>query len=138
MVARFDENGGESSVDYAFDILEHVAQGEFTKWSIVYDIRDAAIHFRTFANGKRRSVALADCDFDCDTPVRVLDINSALSGDVAGDFVPYTYELNRSLIEKAFDGTSFLRTVSSRAREDLAGYPKSLECAGTSRPEGNR
>jgi choloylglycine hydrolase len=138
MVALFDENGDASSVDYAFDILAHVAQGDYTKWSIVYDMKDATIHFRTFANGDRRSVSLADCEFDCNTPVRVLDVNSALSGDVTGELVPYTYELNRNLIEKSFDGTSFLKTVASQARDDVAGYPEGLECAGTSRPKADR
>lgn len=138
MVTRFDESGGESSVDYAFGILDRVAQGESTKWSIVYDMRDATIHFRTFANAERRSITLADCDFDCDTPVRVLDINSSLSGDITGELVPYTYKLNRSIIKRAFDGTSFLKSVPSRARDDLAGYLESLECAGDSPPKADR
>jgi choloylglycine hydrolase len=129
-VARFDEDSDESSVDYAFGILGRVAQGDFTKWSIVYDISGAMIHFRTFANNNRRSVALAGCDFDCDTPVRVLDINAALSGDVTTKFVTYTYDLNRRLIEQAFDGTSFLNAVSSQTRANVAAYPEGLECVG--------
>ena len=138
MVALFDEKGDRSSVDYAFDVLGHVAQGEYTKWSIVYDMRDATVYFRTFAVGKRRSVTLADCDFNCDTPVRVLDVNSALSGDVTSEFVPYTYELNRSLIDKAFDGTSFLKTVPSQTRETVATYPEGLECVGASQYKADR
>jgi choloylglycine hydrolase len=136
MVARFGENGGESSVDYAFDILDRVAQGEYTKWSIVYDIGGSTIHFRTLANANRRSVALASCDFECDSPVQVLDVNAALAGDVTNEFVPYTYDLNLSLIDNAFDGTSFLKSVSSERRKDLARYPEALECIGDARGNG--
>ena len=138
MAALFDENGDRASVDYAFDILGSLAQGEYTKWSIVYDMRDATIHFRTSAVGKRRSVTLTRCDFNCDTPVRVLDINSALSGDVTGDLVPYTHELNRGLIDKAFGGTSFLKTVSPQTRESVARYPEGLECVGASQHKVDR
>jgi penicillin V acylase-like amidase (Ntn superfamily) len=137
-VARFEEDSDGSSVDYAFGILDHVAQGDYTKWSIVYDIKGAKIHFRTFANSNRRSVALAGCDFDCDTAVRVLDINAALSGDVTKQFVPYTYDMNRRLIEKAFDGTSFLKTVSSQTRANVAEYPEGLECVGAAARNADR
>ncbi len=34
-------------VDYSFYILDKVAQGSFTKWSIVYDITNKKIYFRT-------------------------------------------------------------------------------------------
>ena len=138
MVSRFDEHGDDSSVDYAFAILDRVAQGDYTKWSIVYDIRGSTIHFRTFANGNRRSVALASCDFDCESPVRVLDVNTELTGDVTNDFVPYSYDLNRDLIETAFDGTSFLKSVSSETRRGLAEYPEGLDCVGNARRDTGR
>ena len=43
---------------------------------------------------------MSSFDFSCQTPVKVLDIQEDLSGNVAGDFIDYTYELNRALIGK--------------------------------------
>ena len=39
---------------------------------------------------------MSSFDFSCNTPVKVLDIQGDLSGNVAGDFIDYTYELNRT------------------------------------------
>jgi len=128
MVDRFDDDGDQNSIDYGFDILQYVAQGEYTKWSIVYDIETETIHFRTFANKSRRYVRVADCDFDCDTPVTMFDINSAGSGDATGDFVRYTYDLNHGLIKDAFGQTSFLKAVPADVKRQLARYPAGLKC----------
>ena len=49
----------------AFSILESVAQGDFSKWNIVYDLEKRVVHFRTLASPAVKSVALSDFDPDC-------------------------------------------------------------------------
>ena len=70
-----------------------------TLWSIVYDIPNRTIHFKTQKNDKLRYVNLASCDFSCTTPVKVLDVNADLSGDVSNRFIDYTNEMNRELFK---------------------------------------
>ena len=47
MLTQIDVNTKQSLVPYAFDILNSVSQGTHTKWSIVYDISNKQIHFKT-------------------------------------------------------------------------------------------
>ena len=47
MIQQLNTSIAKPLVDYAFDILAKVAQGNFTKWSIVYDITNKTIQFRT-------------------------------------------------------------------------------------------
>src|SRR6185436_8194358 len=50
--------GDSDPVGYAFATLDDVAQGDFTQWSIVYDLRAGRVHWRTRQNRAVRSVAL--------------------------------------------------------------------------------
>jgi len=123
------QNNATDPVGYAFDILTDVAQGEWTKWSIVYEMEGGRISFRTHANPDIRFVDLAAFDFDCSTPVKVLDINAAGSGDVGAHFEEYGYQFNRALIGNAYRKTDFLRDVSSTALDSVAAYPgEATEC----------
>ena len=134
MIARYD--GEQGSVDFAFDILSRVAQGEYTKWSIVYDLEGSKIYFRTQANREVRSIDMSRCYFDCRTPVLVFDVNSGAAGDVTDEFVPYTYEQNLGVIKDAFRNTSFLKTIPRETLERLARYPARQECIHTPEKSG--
>lgn len=63
-------------VDYAFETLENVRQGNYTAWQVVYDISGRQVHFRTRTNPQRRSVGLANLDFACAHPPRYVDIQA--------------------------------------------------------------
>lgn len=119
----------DSAVDYAFQTLANVAQGDYTKWSIVYDAGKQRIHFRTFDSPRVRFLDLKAFDFSCATPVKVLDINAALAGDVAGKFVEYTREANRALIFKSFRNVEFLASTPDAELDRLAAYPETTTCA---------
>ena len=78
-------------------------------WSIAYDVQHRRISFHTLDNRDIRYVDMSSFDFSCQTPVKVLDIQEDLSGNVAGDFIDYTYELNRTLIGKTFQPCRLIR-----------------------------
>ena len=120
-------NGG-NAVSYAFDILATVAQGEYTQWSIVYDINAGRIHFRTHDARDVRYVDLAALDFSCETPVRVLDVDQCAGGDVTASFVDYTYNANEDLIKRACRGTPFLKNTSAARIRQWAGYAGRFRC----------
>jgi len=124
MVKNYDPGASESAVDYAFDILADVSQSVFvhTQWSIAYDIKILRIYFHTLENEKIRYIDLSSFDFSCRTPVKVLDINEDLSGDISNNFVDYSYEMNRDLIENNYPD------MSDEDIDALANYPETTIC----------
>jgi hypothetical protein len=60
------------------------------------------VYFRTGNNYKIRSLKLSTFDFSCTTPVKVLDVNADLSGDVSSSFVDYTDEKNATLLKACY------------------------------------
>ena len=60
MIKNFDQQGSENIIDYSFDVLKTVSQKEATHWSIVYDIVNMKIYYKTYVKGgvKSRRVAV--------------------------------------------------------------------------------
>jgi len=86
------------------------------------------VHFRTRDRRKVRSLDLKDVDFSCSTPVRVLDLDADVEGDVARRLVPYTREINRELVTAAFRKTEFLADTPQSEIEQVVRYPESAVC----------
>lgn len=100
------------------------------KWNIVYDISNKEIHFLTGNHQKVRTIQLNAFDFDGDTDVQVLDIQAQFVGDVSHNFIPYSYELNRNLIDRYYNQVPFLRELSDEIRELTARYPETTYYVG--------
>ncbi len=128
MVAAHAEGVSKPPVDYAFDILSKASNPHWTKWSIVYDQNNLRIHFITNTNGNIRIVDMKKFDFSCRTPVRVLDANAGISGDVTDKFRDYTQQINRDLIGASFGKTSFLQSISSERLDRISRFPDRLTC----------
>ena len=82
------------------------------------------VHFRTRDARSVRTVHLSQFDFSTDTPVKVLDINADLGGDVADDFVDYTRQQNRDLIAHSLAKTGMLRRMPGITADLIAAYPE--------------
>ena len=134
MIKAYDPKTSGALIDYAFDVLNKVAQGSVeeidgvsvrslagTEWSIVYDIKNLRVYFRTFDNKKIRYVDMSSFDFSCKTPVKVLDIQEDFSKDVSSKFINYTNTINREFIRKT------LRD-SDEVKEYIAKYPDTTVC----------
>lgn len=119
-----EQGAGADPVASAFDILANVAQGEWTKWSIVYDMTGEKIFYRTYANPEICSVDFAAFDFDCGSPVKILDINAKGANDVSVQFEEYTWNANRDLIGNAYHKTDFLKDIPASVLDGIAAYPE--------------
>lgn len=113
-------------VVYAFDALANLANGDYTKWSVVYDIARRRVYWRTLDNPHPRY-------FDLDyfgrvTPAEclVLDMNAPHAGLVNSNFRPYTAALNRALVFKAFKATDRIEPFSEDLLAIIAAYPETL------------
>jgi choloylglycine hydrolase len=126
-VAKFEGKKGDA-VAYAFETLEKAAQGNFTQWSIVYEIDRGRIHFRTRSHRPVRTLSLAGLDFGCGQPVRVLSLDAKVQGDVARHLVPYTRQLNLDLVRASASKTPFLASTPPAELERWAAYPEAAVC----------
>ena len=118
----------QQAVNYAFEILSNVAQPGYTQWSIVYDQKRAKIYFRTLQSPQIKMIETTAFDYSCASAVKMFDANSKESGDVTLKFADYTRSANRSLIERSFDGTDFLKGVPAQEREAAASYFNTFPC----------
>jgi len=126
LVRKFDPQTSKPTVDYAFDILSRVAQPKFgiapTGCSMVFDMPNRIVHFRSIHNDKIRSFNLSSFDFSCTIPVKVLDVHADLSGEVSNSFVDYTDEMNRELIK------AYTPNVTDTFLDDFEKYIESQVC----------
>lgn len=125
---RYAKEGGKDAVRLAFETLDDVAQGDYTKWSLVYDLPARRIHWRTLGNRSLRYVDLSAFDFSCASPVQVLDIDTG-QGNVAARFADYTPEANRSLVERSVRKTDFLAGMPAEEIAQVARQPERTSCA---------
>jgi choloylglycine hydrolase len=137
MVRAYGPDKG-SPVDYAFRILDSVAQPNWTRWSIVYDIAGRQVHFKTESAVNVKTLTFASLDFSCATQVEVLDLHSQLQGDVSSLLDLYTREANLALITVAHRQTSFLRDTPMSELEADAAHPDETRCWAPVRRRGAR
>lgn len=147
MIEAYSDCNVKDDILFSFDILKSVAQGHFTKWSIVYDIKNLIVHFKVFESptltetqitylkkegvAKTKMVDLKKVDFTCSSPCLVMDLELDKEGLVNSYFQLYTTNTNKKYISKAFD--YFWRLgipikVSDEELNYLAKYPESFQC----------
>ena len=115
-------------VDYAFDILDNVAQKGFTKWSIVYDLKNRKIYFKTAEYPPVKSVTFHSFDFACTSTAKVMDMNQLLQGDVDKNFKPFSNGANRAITEQAVEESKSQVPISDQEKEALIAYADAIKC----------
>jgi len=103
MIAAFNPAKG-SAVDYAFWILDSLRpprNPEVTRWSIVFDMANLEIHYKSYDNSNIRRIVLREFDFSCRTPAKMLDVHNKLSADISGAFRDYAHDLSLEFLLKA-------------------------------------
>ncbi|MEO8665460.1 MAG: linear amide C-N hydrolase [Ignavibacteria bacterium] len=135
MVKSYNKAADGNAVDFSFKILKVVSQGNNTKWSIVYDIKNMKVYFKTFDNDKMKEIDITLLDFNCITEVKMLDINSDIEGNVNNSFIDYTYESNRKLIEDSYSGVEFLKGITNEEKDQTARFPENSKCRSKSQLE---
>jgi penicillin V acylase-like amidase (Ntn superfamily) len=118
------------AVNYAFEILANVAQKNSTQWSIVYDQKRSKIHFRSLQSALIKSVDAKLFDYSCGGAVKIFDVNAKETGDVTAKFADYSRKANRDLIERAFNGTPFLKLIPAATRDAQAEFAEKFVCEG--------
>ena len=98
MLRNYRKSVSPTIIDYGFDILRQleavIDQTKWTQWSIVCDMKRLKVYFRTSVGRDIRYVSFDSFDFSNELPVKILDINADLSGNVAEKFKDYALSAN--------------------------------------------
>ncbi len=130
-IDEYNEKTDIPVVNYVFSILKEMDMGN-NRWSVVYDLTNSKMFFRTSLGQDVKFIDFKSFDFNCNTPIQLFDINSDISGNVAGKFVNYSTELNEEFIQKNFDEINF-GTVGNllfkkRYQSKINKYSNSFKC----------
>lgn len=129
MVQQYQQtNNNKPVVDYAFDILDNVAQTGFTKWSIVYDIKNKKVFFKTADYTDIKSFTFDAFAFDCKAAPKVINMNQSLKGSVNNNFTAFTSVINRQVMEKAITESKDQVHISDKTKEENIAYPETVKC----------
>lgn len=115
-------------VDFAFDMLAEVSQGPATKWSIVYDITNKRIHFKTEQFPDVKTVHFTALDFSCPSSAMVIDMNQPGSGDFSAKFQALTQAINQKLVETSFRESIPHISASLKTQEAVWRYGLLAQC----------
>ncbi|MFC0773212.1 linear amide C-N hydrolase [Terrimonas alba] len=120
--------GNTSIIDYSFTILNKVAQGDYTKWSIVYDISNKSVFFKTQQFQQLRSFSFADFDFSCNTNPKMLDMNRPEKGAIHSLFTNFSNDKNRLVFENTLQQSSSQIVLTKEQSEAVLTYPATISC----------
>ncbi|MFO7723402.1 MAG: linear amide C-N hydrolase [Bacteroidales bacterium] len=114
-------------VDYAWLILDSVAQPGSTQWSIVYDISGRKIHFSTSGNPQKQVLEMHRFDFSCSSDHLYANITDEIRGPE--DFRKLTFEENFRVMDLVVSSVGFLQAhVTKEALTASAGYFETVQC----------
>jgi hypothetical protein len=129
MIQQFNAGSiNKPVIDYAFDILEKVAQGNHTKWSIVYDITNKTIQFRTNRFSQIKKLSFSAFDLNCTADAKVWDMNQAVEGNINNLFEKFNTPINKRIIETAASESNSEVHISEKQRESLWQYTEGIKC----------
>jgi len=114
---------GKDIIKYSFNVLETINYDYDSQWSIVYDIKNMIVYYKTEFNQEMRIISINSIDFSCQTPALYLDIDYPTTDE----FLEYNQDANRALIENVFNVVEFLQPLPSELRDMLAAYPNSIK-----------
>ena len=120
--------GNKSLIDQSFEILNKVAAGDYTKWSIVYDLTEKKIWFKTNRFQQIRSLNFYSFDFSCHASSKVMNINSAEKGDISSYFSPFSRKINQQIFEKTLQESAAVIVLTPEQKEATLAYADTIHC----------
>jgi choloylglycine hydrolase len=130
MVKKYEQEDIDTPiVDYSFKILDKVNQPEFTKWSIVYDINNKTVYFKTASYADVKSIAFADVDLSCGAKALSFDMNQPSVGSIGKLLVPFTSDLNLAVMSKAVAESKDQVPFNDEYVKSTVAYAATIECS---------
>jgi penicillin V acylase-like amidase (Ntn superfamily) len=118
----------DNPISTSFKILNDVKMTLLTKWSIVYDLNNSVVYFKTASGNNLKSIELIKLNFKCTEPVQYVNIKTNNKGSISDRFKEYSFRDNYDLIKKSVEKTDFLRSSGKRLIKLLSDYKASINC----------
>jgi choloylglycine hydrolase len=115
-------------VNYSFDILNKVSQGNFTQWSIIYDITNKKVYFKTQGYQQLKSFSFKDFDFSCTSNALAFNMNQNIKGEVNKQFITYSNDTNKRLVKQAFAQSKAKITIDNNIQDAMIDLAASFKC----------
>lgn len=129
MIQQYKSGAAKRSIiDESFSILDNVAQGNHTKWSIVYDISNKKIWFKTEKYKQLRSINFSTFNFSCSLASKIINMNSAEQGEIGELFHDFTNAVNSLILEQTLEQSKPQIELSSDKKEATLAYPATIRC----------
>jgi len=96
-IAGYESMMDVNPVKYSFEILESVGSPSRTQWSVVYDLLNKRIHFKTLNKHDVRTIEINGWDYSCSGNIEIINIqdtenNSQVESLTSEDY--YDYKTN--------------------------------------------
>jgi choloylglycine hydrolase len=130
MLQQYKSGQHQPAVGEAYAILAQLERGN-NKWSIVFDLRQRRMYFRTYRASENKWVDFSAFDLSGAAPAMIRDIHQPGSGDIKGQFRPYNYADNRGAIRETWAQIDFGNAFLNRFFKPilvwkLSSYPKTF------------
>jgi len=121
---KYSTEKNASLINYSFNILQQVADKGMleTYWSVVFDSKKKRLYFRTRTSKDIKWIDMSSLDFRCGTPVKILELNAQVSGNIKDSLKNYDQHLNKKRIE------AFFADAPKKTRELRISYPGKTFC----------
>lgn len=117
-------NSNTNVVDYSFEILDEVALDG--SWSIVYDIKNMQVHFKTSSQINIKTVDFDTLEFDCNSSDFMYDLKLNDKGKINSLFVKFESKINEAKMIDAMDLTQI--SLPSEIKQTFYEFHKSVFC----------
>ena len=97
--------------------------------NVLFDHSNDRVYFRTESNPGIKFIDLQKINFACSSPVVVLDMNLATTGNVTNEFIAYTPQGNRDRLNTpAIKQIYAEKIIPSHMFDSVSEYPASTTC----------
>lgn len=108
--------------------MDKVAQGNYTKWSIVYDISNKKIYFKTADNKNIKSFSFAQFDLSCKQPSKMFNMTQEAKGDISKSFILPDKKIKQKILHQAVTESNQQVTISKKEEEELLAFEDGISC----------
>jgi choloylglycine hydrolase len=129
MLEQIKYANNSPGTETAFGMLDSISQRD-TQWSIVYNLTEQSIHFKTALTTTEKAVKLHAFDFSCKTPVLYTDVNATNINACGKGFTMFEPGDNTQLLKTLFREYRY-HGVGEEPESvfiDLARYGNSIKC----------
>jgi choloylglycine hydrolase len=129
MVQQYQKtNINKPLVDYSFDVLHKVSQPGFTKWSIVYDISNKKVYYKTSSQPSQKSFSIASFNYACNAQPLMYNLSNDEQGDINKKFTAFSAGTNREILKTAFKETGSAVNIKESLQDAVAALAATVKC----------